>query len=110
MKYKYAMILSGILLFTTLSMAGCGTQATGDTANPEQEVSAEQISQNEQEDKEMEDYYIFELNDNVTRTAVTYKNCYGITLSGDLYVSKDMDTSAKYPALIVGPPYGGVKE
>lgn len=58
----------------------------------------------------MEDYYIFELNDNVTRTAVTYKNRYGITLSGDLYVSKDMDTSAKYPALIVGPPYGGVKE
>lgn len=48
MKYKYAMILSGILLFTTLSMAGCGTQATGDTSNPEQEVSAEQTSQNEQ--------------------------------------------------------------
>lgn len=58
----------------------------------------------------MEDYYTFELNDDVTRTRVEYKNRYGITLAGDLYVSKDLDTSADYPALVVGPPYGGVKE
>ena len=57
-----------------------------------------------------EDYYIFELSENVTRTAVTYKNRYGIELSGDLYASKDLDTSAKYPAIVIGPPYGGVKE
>lgn len=57
-----------------------------------------------------EDFYIFELNENVERTAVAYKNRYGIELSADLYVSKDLDTSAKHPAIVIGPPYGGVKE
>lgn len=31
-------------------------------------------------------------------------------IAGELYTSKDMDASKKYPALIVGAPYGGVKE
>ncbi len=54
--------------------------------------------------------YIFELNENVSRKHVRYNNRYGITIAGDLYTSKDLDETAKYPALIVGPPYGGVKE
>lgn len=58
----------------------------------------------------MKDNYTFELSSQVTRAHVTYKNRYGITLAGDLYVSKDLDTSAKYPAIVIGPPYGGVKE
>ena len=58
----------------------------------------------------MEEYYTFELSENVTRTPVEYKNRYGITLSGDLYVSGTLDTAAVYPALVIGPPYGGVKE
>lgn len=57
-----------------------------------------------------EDYYIFDLADSVERTAVFYTNRYGITLAGDLYVSKDLDRSQTHPALVVGPPYGGVKE
>lgn len=57
-----------------------------------------------------DDYYIFELNENVERTAVFYTNRYGITLAGDLYVSKDLDKSQTHPALVIGPPYGGVKE
>lgn len=59
---------------------------------------------------ESDKYYTFELNENVNRTHVTYKNRYGIELSADLYTSKDLDTSKKYPAIIIGPPYGGVKE
>lgn len=58
----------------------------------------------------IDDYYIFELNENVERTAVFYTNRYGITLAGDLYVSKDLDQSQTHPALVIGPPYGGVKE
>jgi len=54
--------------------------------------------------------YIFELNENVFRKHVRYNNRYGITIAGDLYTSKDLDETAKYPALVVGPPYGGVKE
>lgn len=56
------------------------------------------------------DNYIFELSDNVTRTPVSYKNRYGIELAADLYCSKDFDANGSYPALVVGAPYGGVKE
>lgn len=54
--------------------------------------------------------YIAPLNPKVERTHVRYKNRFGITLAGDLYVAKDMDRAAKHPALVIGAPYGGVKE
>lgn len=57
-----------------------------------------------------DEYYIFELSDDVVREHVYYRNRYGIELAGDLYYAKDMDKSAKAPALVVGPPFGGVKE
>lgn len=53
--------------------------------------------------------YIFELNDNVTRTAVTFKNRYGIELSGDLYLPKDAGSNS-LPALAISGPFGAVKE
>ena len=58
----------------------------------------------------MNNYYTFELSENVTRTAVSYPNRYGIRIAADLYTSKYMDETAKHPALVIGPPYGGVKE
>lgn len=54
--------------------------------------------------------YIFELSENVSRRHVRYQNRYGITIAGDLYTAKGLDKTAQYPALVVGPPYGGVKE
>lgn len=57
-----------------------------------------------------EEHYIFDLSDEVTRTHVYYKNRYGIELSGDLYMAKDADLNQKYPALVIGAPFGGVKE
>ncbi|KUP22568.1 alpha/beta hydrolase [Paenibacillus sp. DMB5] len=58
----------------------------------------------------MSEYYTFELSHNVTRTSVSYKNRYGITLAGDLYIAKGIDAEKQYPALVIGAPYGGVKE
>jgi fermentation-respiration switch protein FrsA (DUF1100 family) len=46
----------------------------------------------------------------VKHEKVAYQNRYGITLSADMYMPKDMDGTRKYPALVVGTPYGGVKE
>lgn len=54
--------------------------------------------------------YIFTLAESVERKPVTYKNRYGIEIAGDLYYGKNLDLSEKHPALIVGAPYGGVKE
>ncbi len=52
----------------------------------------------------------FKLSDKVTHEKVSYPNRYGITISADMYVPKGMDTSRKHPALVIGTPYGGVKE
>ena len=56
------------------------------------------------------DNYIFDLDENVTRKSVSYKNRFGITISADLYRRTDFDESQEHTAIIVGAPYGGVKE
>ena len=54
--------------------------------------------------------HITNLSDSLERKTVTYPNRYGFTVTGELYCAKDMDRNIKHPALIVGAPYGGVKE
>lgn len=56
------------------------------------------------------DGYTFALSPEVTRTAVRYRNRYGIEIAGDLYRATSLDMSARHGALVVGPPHGGVKE
>ena len=57
-----------------------------------------------------DEYYIFDLDDTVNREHVYYRNRFGIEIAADLYTSKDMDMSDPHPAIVVGPPFGGVKE
>lgn len=54
--------------------------------------------------------YIKKLSEKVERTHIRYQNRYGTAIAADLYVAKDLDKEKKYPALIVGAPYGGTKE
>ena len=54
--------------------------------------------------------YICKLNENVERIHVRYNNRYGIALAGDLYTMKNMGKTGKHAAIVVGAPYGGVKE
>lgn len=54
--------------------------------------------------------HILELSENVSRKRVVYKNRYGLDIVGELYCAKDMDMRSQHPAIIVGAPYGGVKE
>lgn len=56
------------------------------------------------------DGYTFALPDGVERRPVRYRNRYGIELAGDLYTAADLDRSVRHPALVIGPPHGGVKE
>ena len=70
------------------------------------------FSQNK-ESKIMNDKdYTFELSDKVTRKKVEFKNRYGITLTGDLYLPKtsNLEDTAKLPAIAVSGPFGAVKE
>ena len=52
----------------------------------------------------------FPKSDQVDVEKVSFTNRLGINLIGDLYVPKNLDRSARHPAIIVGHPYGGVKE
>ena len=54
--------------------------------------------------------YIHPLSESVERTHIRYPNRYGLMLAGDLYTAKGMDRSKPQMAVIVGAPYGGVKE
>ena len=54
--------------------------------------------------------YIAKLSEKVERKHVRYNNRYGIAIAADLYTANDVDKSKKYPAIIVGAPYGGTKE
>lgn len=53
-------------------------------------------------------HYTFQLSENVTREKVTFKNRYGIMLSGDLYLPKN--SKSPLAAIAIGGPFGAVKE
>jgi len=55
------------------------------------------------------EHYTFQLSDKVTRQKVRFKNRYGITLSGDLYLPKNAEAE-KLAALAISGPFGAVKE
>lgn len=64
-----------------------------------------------EEKAEKKDIYLtFKLSDRVTMEPVQYKNRFGITIAAHMYLPKDIDKNKKYPALVIGTPYGGVKE
>lgn len=61
------------------------------------------------EEMKTKEHYTFELSEKVTRKKVSFKNRYGIILSGDLYIPKN-HTDEKLPALAISGPFGAVKE
>jgi len=68
-----------------------------------------QSNQNPKKMNTSTDHYTFQLSDKVTRKKVSFKNRYGITLSGDLYIPKNSD-SIFFSALAISGPFGAVKE
>ena len=58
---------------------------------------------------EQKEYYTFELGDRVIRQKVNFRNRYGITLTGDLYIPKNKGHNP-LPAIAISGPFGAVKE
>lgn len=67
-----------------------------------------------EEKKEMnniaQDTRVFKLNPQIQTSDVRFKNRFGITLAGHLYLPKDFDPTQKYAAIAVSGPFGAVKE
>jgi fermentation-respiration switch protein FrsA (DUF1100 family) len=72
------------------------------------QTSKSMTTKNMKEADEKE-HYTFQLSNNVTRQKVTFKNRYGITLTGDLYLPKNPG-SQPLSALAISGPFGAVKE
>lgn len=52
----------------------------------------------------------FPKSDKVTVEKVSFKNRYDITVVADMYVPKNLDKTKKQAAIVIGHPFGGVKE
>ncbi|KAG1694053.1 hypothetical protein DVH05_022070 [Phytophthora capsici] len=52
----------------------------------------------------------FYRSNNVTIQPVTFPNQFKMNVAGNLFTPKDLDTSARSPAIVVGHPMGAVKE
>lgn len=72
-------------------------------------TSFAQVKKSKSKKMETTENYTFQLSDKVTRQKVSFKNRYGITLSGDLYLPKNAGTE-KLSALAISGPFGAVKE
>ena len=87
-----------------LQAAGAGALAVGALAIAGQPAAAQEgTTMTTDWDK------VFPKSETVDHRKVTFKNRYGITLAGDLYSPQD-GYSEGLPAIIVGGPFGAVKE
>ena len=73
------------------------------------QLFAQKIKSNTEKMNTTKEHYTFQLSDKVTRQKVSFKNRYGITLSGDLYLPKNAGNQ-KLQALAISGPFGAVKE
>ena len=71
--------------------------------------TSKSANRNNMKNTQEKEGYTFQLSDKVTRQKVNFKNRYGITLSGDLYLPKDGGNKT-LPALAISGPFGAVKE
>lgn len=93
------------LTLTIVALLVAITQVTAQTA---QKLSSNNNSKKMNTTAQSE-HYTFKLSDKVSRQKVTFKNRYGITLTGDLYLPKNAGTE-KLAALAISGPFGAVKE
>ena len=90
---------AALVVFGVLSLTSCASSAGEAAQGDTQAVAATNTW-----DK------TFPKSDLVDVEKVNFDNRLGINLVGDLYVPKNIDRSLQHPAIIVGHPYGGVKE
>lgn len=97
---NFKQISTALILSTTLFGANAMAQLPQNATTIE--IPAQSIQLTQTWDK------IFPKSNKVEHRKVTFKNRYGITLVGDLYVPKN--AKGKLPAIAVSGPFGAVKE
>jgi uncharacterized protein len=103
-KIQTMTILLGMAL-----LAGCGAGKPGSSSAVASETTATQQTASGALQLTQEWDKTFPKSDKVDHRKVTFRNRFGITLAGDLYVPKNRG-SRRLPALAVSGPFGAVKE
>lgn len=73
------------------------------------QLFAQKVKSNLEKMNTSKEQYTFKLSNKVSRQKVTFKNRYGITLSGDLYLPKNIGNE-KLAALAISGAFGAVKQ
>ncbi|MEM1506186.1 alpha/beta hydrolase [Domibacillus sp. 8LH] len=97
------LILVSTIIFSSGAEENAASNGNAQEENEESAIQAETVGTSKWDKT-------FPKSDEVTHKKVSFDNRLGIELVADMYVPKDIDTSAKLPAIIVGHPFGGVKE
>ncbi|MFC7686684.1 alpha/beta hydrolase [Ureibacillus sp. GCM10028918] len=97
-----------LILISTIILAS-GQEDNSAKNEDTQEKSGENIVQANTVDATEWDK-TFPQSDEVTHEKVSFANRLGIELVADMYIPNDVDSSTELPAIIVGHPFGGVKE
>lgn len=115
-----SLLLIPAALTLALLCAACATSAGTLQETPSESAAeeTEEITMSEQSAnpnlavrlEDSQDRYIFRLREDVTREKVYYKTRFGIEIAADLYRPADFDPANAYAGIVIGPPFGGVKE
>ncbi|AWK07486.1 hypothetical protein HYN56_17080 [Flavobacterium crocinum] len=73
------------------------------------QIFAQKVKSDLEKMNTSKEHYTFQLSDKVIRQKVSFKNRYGITLSGDLYLPKNVGDE-KLSTLAISGPFGAVKQ
>lgn len=96
-----------LLTLTAITLIGCGeNSAKKETSNNTNNMNT---TENKTPTEALRWDKIFAKSDKIEHKKVQFKNRYGITLVGDLYIPKDIENQ-KLPAIAVSGPFGAVKE
>jgi uncharacterized protein len=94
-------LLWGLLLSSFSALAACASPSASVVAHPTPNLASGDTSHG------ANNFYV---SDRVSVQRVTFRNQYRMNVVGNLFVPKDLNRSAKHPAIVVGHPMGAVKE
>ena len=119
MRFKYFKLM--LIFLIGVSLFGCSSNANAEVetiSNVESEKDTNESSKEvgmqdntraikvNEEDR----HYIFDLDNEVNREHIYFDNRFGIEMAADLYTSKNINKNELHTAIVIGPPFGGVKE
>ena len=98
-------LLQVAALASAMACIGCQANqaAAPSTSSPTSEATDMELQLTQEWDK------VFPRSDNVDHRKISFTNRYGVTLAADLYLPKNR-TDERLPAIVVGGPFGAVKE